>query len=77
MKIEPHTPGTLHWGAEPVSYKHRQESDEYKADCRAIGKRGRRAHSYGLNSKNLAVTIAADIEKATGVEMRVFSHEYN
>ncbi len=64
-----HTPMKDRTKKEAVRAKH-------KADVATIKEKGWRPTNYGYENRDLATTVAATIEKISGIEMMVFNHDY-
>lgn len=86
MKIEEQHQNCHYWGYEPASAeflytpmdreKKRTIQEKHKADRAAIKAAGRKPSDMGYRSKIAAIDCAEITEEVTGVEMRVFSHDY-
>lgn len=72
--------GCRFWGYQPAStsYQLGKKPDRTlgKAHHAAIREAGFQSSRSGLRARIAAVGLAAKIEKATGIEMTVFNHDY-
>lgn len=79
MKIGQTHKGCRYWGYEPVSAElvaGKRDEKMNKYDRAAIKAAGMKPKRFGFRSIFPARMAALKIEKATGVEMRVFNHDY-
>lgn len=87
MKFAPATATCRFWGYEPAIAENlhnaansleqrRAAREQIKADKEKIKAAGHKASQYGFKTKGLAVIAAKKVETATGVELRIFNHDY-
>lgn len=87
MKFAPEVKGCRFWGFEPASCtellngnntleQRKAAREKIKAERAAIKAAGFESSRSGFKAKIAAVSIATHVEKATGIEMHVFNHDY-